>query len=159
MVVISPSWDAVHSRRVIHDFLRCLVNRAMMQRFNPRGHLSLQPVAPLKGSRATRPLSQRINRACEPVHICSLWRLLCLRCWGFQGPGNRRRRDTIFRARRRSFMWPTSPFCGGGDLPGDRFGALITPTCHTFTAQQSSSEPLRSPLYRSSPWERRWVNN
>ena len=41
---------------------------------------------------------------CEPVHICSAWRLLAFYCWGFQGPSNRRRRDTRFRARRRNFF-------------------------------------------------------
>jgi hypothetical protein len=32
------------------------------------------------------------------------WHLLTPLRWGFQGPSNRRRRDTIFRARRRSFF-------------------------------------------------------
>ena len=41
---------------------------------------------------------------CEPVHICPAWGLLSSRCWGFQGPSDRRRRDTTFRARRRSFF-------------------------------------------------------
>jgi hypothetical protein len=44
---------------------------------------------------------------CEPVHICSTWRLLIPNRWGFEGPGDRRRRDTIFRARRLSFFKPS----------------------------------------------------
>src|ERR1035437_9926420 len=46
---------------------------------------------------------------CEPVHIYSAWRLLASYRWGFQGPSDRRRRDTIFRARRRSFLRPSLP--------------------------------------------------
>jgi hypothetical protein len=56
---------------------------------------------------------------CEPVHICSAWRLLSCWCWGFQGPSDRRRRDTTFRARRRSFFRPIL-LClptGDGDPP------------------------------------------
>ena len=39
----------------------------------------------------------------EPVHICLAWRLLFSQGWGFQGPSDRRGRDTTFRARRRIF--------------------------------------------------------
>jgi hypothetical protein len=50
-----------------------------------------------------RAISETISSDCEPVHICSAWALLSSWRWGFQGPSDRRRRDTPFRARRRSF--------------------------------------------------------
>jgi hypothetical protein len=59
---------------------------------------------PRRGARTEAPRRFGKNeRDCEPVHICSVWRLLTALHWGFQGPSKRRRRDTEFRARRRNF--------------------------------------------------------
>jgi hypothetical protein len=45
------------------------------------------------------------GRKCELLHICSPSRLLASRCWGLQGPvRTQRRRDIVFRARRRIFF-------------------------------------------------------
>jgi len=45
-----------------------------------------------------------IDRVCELVHIDSAICLIISCCWGFKGPSLRRRRDAIFRARRRIFL-------------------------------------------------------
>jgi hypothetical protein len=56
-----------------------------------------------EGGPRLRAISETISSDCEPVHICSAWALLSSCRWGFQGPSDRRRRDTPFRARRRNF--------------------------------------------------------
>jgi hypothetical protein len=95
---------------------------------------------PLKASRREscgcagpkpRALFGKNERDCEPVHICSGWRLLASYRWGFQGPSDRRRRDTTFRARRRSFL--------GSSLPSP---VLSTADGESPAAAGQSSRPL-----------------
>jgi hypothetical protein len=68
-----------------------------------RRHAQIRGTERDRARTSARAILERMSPDCEPVHICSAWRL----CWGFQGP--RRRRDTTFRARRRIFLRPCLP--------------------------------------------------
>ena len=78
---------------------------------NPPGQVGKFEIGTSGVSAGPKPRAPIKNwHECEPVHICSAWGLLISCRWGFQGPNSGRRRDTIFRARRRSFFddWLTA---------------------------------------------------
>ncbi len=66
--------------------------------------------------------------------MCSEWRLLASYRWGFQGPSNRRRRDTAFRARRRNFFEAALP---------EKKPAGVTPSASSCDCRLASPVPSR----------------